>query len=287
MLILKTDVKSLTLAGIFTSIYLVLTLLSVYVFSFFSVLILLVLPVFSAYYSSVFSFKKTFLFNVSVIITCLMLSLNDPFYIFLYVLPTLIIGDFFGLLHKLKIKYYTTIFLQAIAYSIVNIITLFLGDLIYETKIMTMVLFANNHLSLSFLFILSGTEAIFTSWFVIDKLKSLNFKKEKETNFPLYACYAFFILFILAIMSYFISINFFFLIITILLILAIFLLIEFISKCKHYNVYLVIYVLAVSIINFYLCSLKLFSLVFIIILFPFLLYSVVKMVVYIYNINTI
>ena len=89
---------------------------------------------------------------------CFISGISDPGYVILYVLPTLIIGDIYGLLNRLNIKYYTTIFLQTIAYSITNVIAIYLGELLYDTKIIEFI-FGNNkwiyeNLSLVILFIL-------------------------------------------------------------------------------------------------------------------------------------
>ena len=89
-----------------------------------------------------------------------------------------IIGDIYGLLNRLNIKYYTTIFLQTIAYSITNIIAIYLGEILYDTKIIEFI-FGNNkwiyeNLSLTILFILSGAEAVVSSIFIAERLQSIN-----------------------------------------------------------------------------------------------------------------
>ena len=116
------DVKSITLAGILAAVYVVITELSVYsVIPLLSVFSLMIMPIFAAYYASIYDFKKVLLFNVTTMILCFIVGIADPLYSVLYVLPTLIVGDLFGLFNKLKLKYYTTILLQTFSFSITNI----------------------------------------------------------------------------------------------------------------------------------------------------------------------
>lgn len=279
--------KVITLGGLFAAIYVVISILSVYVFPAISVLGLLILPIFSAYFSSLHSFKNTLIFNIAVVITCFIASIGDPFYTLLYVIPTLIVGDLFGLLNKLKTKFYTTIFLQTIAYCITNIFVLFLGEIIYETSIIRFIIsdeFIFQNFSLSILFILSGAEAIFSSMYISEKLQYLNIKKEKEITFPNYGYITYIVLFLLSIFCYFISKNFYFLFTTIMFLISYPILKEFIGKIKYKNVFLIAYILVSASACFllgYVSQPFLSPLIFIL---PLILYCLVKIIFYIYNI---
>ena len=56
------DVKSITLAGILAAVYVVITVLSVYsVIPLLSVFSLMIMPIFAAYYASIYDFKKVLL----------------------------------------------------------------------------------------------------------------------------------------------------------------------------------------------------------------------------------
>ena len=110
------SLNAITLGGIFAAIYTVITIISVYIFPLIGVIGLLILPIFSAYYSSLYNFKETLIFNIATLFTCFIVGIADPFYAILYVLPTLVVGDVFGILNRHKIKYYTTIFLQTLSY---------------------------------------------------------------------------------------------------------------------------------------------------------------------------
>ena len=285
----QTDVKSITLAGILAAVYVVITVLSVYaIVPLLSVFSLMIMPIFSAYYASVYSMKKTIIFNVTTLLLCFIVAISDPMYIVLYVLPTLIVGDLFGVFNKLKLKYYTTIFLQSITFSITNIISLILAEKFYEIQIIETIIsdqWVYENLSFTILFFLSGAEAIFSSMFIFEKLKSFKLVKIKEKHFPDYGYIGLLVLFVLSVISYFLSNNFFFLFISMILILSIPILNDFIKKVKYFNVYLIIYFLITITVNFILCYYELYYVVAYVVLFPIFVYALVKSVVYIYNIN--
>ncbi len=282
------NVKAITLGGIFSAIYLILTLISVYVLPILSIFGLLIFPIFAAYYASVFHFKEVIIFNISTLLLCFFSSIGDPFFTLLYIAPTLVVGDLFGLLNHLKIKYYTTLLLQTIAYSITNILALYLAQWIYEIQIISFFFsdqWVYENFSLTLLFLLSGAESVFSCLFMNDQLRKLHLVKEKEKSYPFYGYISYVVLFALSMTMYFISSNFFFLFISILFIITIPILLEISKKWKHFNWYLLIYILLLASLNFYLCYLELYSLIPLVLLIPFCIYCVVKIVVYIYNIT--
>lgn len=283
------DVKSITLAGILAAVYVVITVLSVYsVIPLLSVFSLMIMPIFAAYYASIYDFKKVLLFNVTTMILCFLVGIADPLYSVLYVLPTLIVGDLFGLFNKLKLKYYTTILLQTFSFSITNIFALLLAEKFYEIQIIEAIIsdkWVYENLSFTILFLLSGAEAIFSSMFVFEKLKSFKIIKVKEKEFPTYGYIALIVLFDLTIISYFISNNLYFLLITIILILSIPILNHFIKTMKLFNLVLLGYFIITITINFILCYFGLYYLVAFVCVFPIFVYALVKTIIYIYNIN--
>ena len=283
------DVKSITLAGILAAVYVVITVLSVYsVIPLLSVFSLMIMPIFAAYYASIYDFKKVLLFNIATMILCFLVGIADPLYSVLYVLPTLIVGDLFGLFNKLKLKYYTTILLQTFSFSITNIFALLLAEKFYEIQIIEAIIsdkWVYENLSFTILFLLSGAEAIFSSMFVFEKLKSFKIIKIKEKEFPTYGYIALIVLFGLTIISYFISNNLYFLLITIILILSIPILNHFIKTMKLFNLVLLGYFIITITINFILCYFGLYYLVAFVCVFPIFVYALVKTIIYIYNIN--
>lgn len=281
--------KSIASAGILTALYAIASFLSVYnIVPFLSIFFLMIMPILAAYYASINSLKATLLFNIATMVVCFLISLTDPIYSILYVLPTLLIGDLFGLLNKLKIKYYTSIFLQSIAFSITNILAIVLAEKYYEISIIKFIIsdeWVYNNLSFSILFILSGVEAIFTSIFVFERLKSINIIKEKERKFPMYGYIAILILTLLTILFYFISNNLYFLCLVMILILAIPIVDYFIKTIKHFSLVMLAYFLITIPLEIYMCSLSLFYLVGIIVISPLSIFCLVKVITYIYNIT--
>ena len=166
----NVDVKAITLAGILAAVYVVVTILSVYsIIPLLSVFSLMIMPIFAAYYASIYSFKKVMLFNITTIILCFLVGIADPIYTLLYVVPTLIVGDLFGVFNKLKLKYYTTILLQTITFSLTNIAALLLAEKVYEIQIIEAIIsdaWVYENLSFTILFLLSVAEAVFSSMFV-------------------------------------------------------------------------------------------------------------------------
>ena len=272
--------KAITTAAILAATYAIISALSVYsIMPILSVFSLMVMPIFAAYFASVFSFKETLLFNIVTIIMCFLVAIIDPLYTILYVVPTLIVGDLFGFFTKLKLKYFTTMFLQTITYSITNFVALYLAEYFYDIQIISVIIadeWVYKNLSLSILFILSGAEAVFSSLFISEQLKKVSIIKIKEKEMPIYGYMAFVGLFLLAILFYFISNNFYFLMVLMMAILIIPILSMFIKKIKHFDFLLLGYVIIMITINFALCYFDLMYLIPLAILLPFMVYCLVK-----------
>lgn len=272
--------KAITTSAILAATYAIISALSVYsIMPILSVFSLMVMPIFAAYFASVFSFKETLLFNIVTIFICFLVAIIDPLYTILYVVPTLIVGDLFGFFTKLKLKYFTTMFLQTITYSITNFIALYLAEYFYDIQIISVIIadeWVYKNLSLSILFILSGAEAVFSSLFISEQLKKVSIIKIKEKEMPTYGYMAFVSLFLLAILFYFISNNFYFLMVLMMAILIIPILSMFIKKIKHFDFLLLGYVIIMITINFALCYFDLMYLIPLAILLPFMVYCLVK-----------
>ena len=285
---MNKKIKAITLAAIFASLYVCITIISVYVFPILSVLSLLIMPIFSAYYSSVYNFKQTLLYNIVVLVLTFLCGIVDPLFPIFYVLPSLLIGDLFGLLNKLKVKYYTTIFLQTIAYSITNIFAIFLAEKIYEVDIVSFIIsdtWILNNFSFTILFILSGAEAVFSSMFISEKLKMLSIEKKVEKEMPIFGYIGNVVLFFLSVLFFFINNNFYFLFICMNIIISIPIIKDLFVKITKKTYLLFITMITLCSLMYLLCYLKYYfmaPLAFTIIL---MIYSLVKIIIYIYNMN--
>lgn len=284
----KNSVNAITLGGLFTAIYAVITIISVYFLQFVSIIGLLFLPIFSAYFTSIYKYKETIAFNFSVMLVCFLVVPVDPFYLVLYVLPPLLVGDLFGVLNKLKIKFYTTIFLQTIMYSLTNIMVLYLAEIFYEMEIIKFLIidpFIYQNFSLTILYILSGAEAIFSSLFINEKLSLLNIKKEKEDKYPIYGYISCVILFLLILIFYNFSYNLYFLFSFMFISISFIIIYNIISKIKHKNLLIILTIIFFFSLSYLLCYLKYYYLIILVFIFPIALYSLVKIFFYIYNIR--
>ena len=281
----KKIINSITLGAMFAAIYGVFAALSIYLFEILSVIGLFIMPIFAAYYASIYSFKETLLFNIAVIIVCFLVGIADPMYCIIYAIPTLIVGDMYGLLSKLNIKFYTTMILQTITYSITNIFALIIAEKFYETSIIRFIIsdeWTYNNLSLSILFVLSGAQAVVSSAFIFEQLAKVKIIKQKENIYPLYGYISIISLFILAIVSYFIDNNIYFLCITMSIVVIIGLVYELLQKPKR-KIFTLLYILFVSTFSLILIYFALFKLIFLVFLLPFSVFSIVKIIYFIYN----
>ena len=283
----KKTINSITLGAMFAALYGIFSALSIYVLQILSVVGLFIMPIFAAYYASIYKFKETLLFNIAVLIVCFLIGIADPLYCLIYVLPTLIVGDVYGILSRLKIKYYTTMILQTITYSITNVFALVLAEKFYDTQIIRFIIsdeWTYQNLSLSILFILSGAEAVVSSAFSYEQLAKVHIYKEKEKQFPIYGYISLIALFILSIIFYFIDNNIYFLLLTISIISSLGLFYE-ITTYKHRKYYLIGYVVIVSSISLLLCYFSLFKLILLVFMSPVFIFSIVKILIFIYNNN--
>lgn len=284
----KQQINSITLGGIFAAIYMILTLLSVYLFSILSVFGLILMPVFAAYYASIYRVKETFLFNLATLIVCLICAVQDPFFVLLYILPTLIIGDLFGLLNHLKIPFYATLFLQSLAYSLTNYLAIILAQMIYQTNIISVIIpsvYIYQNFSLCILFVLSGAEAIVATTFVSEQLARLKIVKEKETAIGLSGMITIGLCFILTFFFSYISNNFCHFFFFIGIILSIPQLFAFIHKIKYKELFLALFAVVMICLCFYLSYLEKYRWILFSWMIPFLILDIANLIIYIYNIN--
>ena len=93
---------------------------------------------------------------------------------------------------------------------------------------------------------------------------------------PLYGYVAFVGLFLLAILFYFVSNNFYFLMVLMMAILCIPILSMLIKKIKHFDFLLLGYVIVMITINFALCYFDLMYVIPLAILLPFMVYCLIK-----------
>lgn len=282
----KKLTKAMTLGGIFAAIYMILTLLSVYVLSVLSVFGLIIMPIFAAYYASIYRLKETIIFNIATIVVCFICSIGDPFFVLLYILPTLFIGDLFGVFNRRKIKYYATLFLQSLAYSLTNYLAILLAQKVYETNIISIIFpsasFYQNW-SLCILFILSGAEAVVSTLFVSEELAKLKIIKEREKEIGIEGIIAIFISFIFMFMCSFFSNNFmnFFFLIGIILSLP--LLKDFMDKIHHKEVFLTLFSILMIGGCFYLSYLEKFKWIIMFLAIPFFILDIANLLKYLYN----
>lgn len=287
--IMKRNIRAISSAGIIAALYLVLTIITVYFNNLASVFCLLIMPIFTAYYSSIYNFKQTLLLNLVIISLTLLTGFIDPLYSLFYVLPSLLIGDLYGFLNKKKIGYYTTIFLQTLAFSITNILSLLLSEIIYEINIVEFIIsddFIINNFSFSILFILSGAEAVLSTMFISDKLNKMNIVKKVENKMPLYGYISIICLFILSILFFFIQANIYYLLITMSFVISIPIFSDIFSKIKGKIPLIFLLIFVLISLSYILCIFKLYGLIPLIITSIFFVYSIVKIAIYIYNINT-
>lgn len=278
-------INSITLGAMFAAIYGIFSAISIYVLQILSVVGLFIMPIFAAYYASIYKFKETLLFNISVLVVCFLVGIADPIYCLIYVLPTLIVGDIYGLLSRLKIKFYTTMILQTITYSITNILALVLAEKLYDTEIIRFIIsdeWTYQNLSLSILFVLSGAEAVVSCAFSYEQLAKIKIYKEKEKQYPMYGYIAIIILTILASITYFINNNVYFLCITIAIVTLLGLVYE-LTKHPRRKLIFILYIIICSITSLTLLYFSFYRLVLLALLIPFAIYSVFIIVQYLIN----
>ena len=286
---MKKNIKAITDAGIIAALYLVITIISVYFYNLTSIGCLIIMPIFIAYYSSVYNFKETLLTNLAIVITTLLIGFVDPLYSLFYVIPSLLIGDLYGFLNKRNVGYYTTIFLQTITFSITNILSVILAEIIYETKIIEFIINDDliiENFSFSILFILSGAEAVLSTMFISEKLKKLNIIKNVEKKMPLYAYIAILSLFLLSVAFFFINHNVYFLLLTMTCIISIPVFADIFNKLKGKPLFSIAIIFSLVSSSYLLCFFKLYQLIPMIFMLVLFVYSIVKIINYIYNINT-
>jgi len=280
------ETRAITLGGIYAAIYAVLTAVSIYAFPFLSVFSLLIMPIFAAYYASVYNYKWTLLFNLTTLLLCFIVGLGDPIYVLLYVLPTLIVGDLFGIFNQLKLKYFTTVFLQTITFSITNFLSIYFSEHFLEIDVIKYIIsdeWLYNNLALVILFTISGAEAIFASMFVFEKLATLKIVKVKEKEIPNYCYFTIVGMYLFSILFYFISKNFYFLFIYMILIISLPIFKKLIDKVKAKEIFVALFMIVICTMCYVLCMFDYYYLVGLALAAPSLICSIVYLIKEMYN----
>lgn len=231
----KRKLNALTLAALFAAIYIIMSAFSL-AFPFFDAIILVIMPIFATYYAAKYHFKEIILFNLSTILLCFLVTISDPFFSVLYILPTLFVGDIFGLLYQKKIPYFTTYFILSISFLLTNLFSFYLTKVIYEIDLLQQ-LFHNasfsKYFSLTFLLALSMIESFVCQTLVSNELKKFNLQIFKENTIPLYYFIVLGILIAVCVASLWLWINLYICLFVFIVSLSIFMWMECFKKIKQ------------------------------------------------------
>ena len=236
-------------------------------------IILVIMPIFATYYAIKFSYKEIILFNICSLLICFLLSISDPFFTLLYIFPTLIIGDVFGITIKFKIKLFSSFIILTLSYFLMNILSLYFTKIIYNIDLLAYLLNNDQNLiqyfSLGLLFIISLVESILCISIVYNELKKLNIQIIMENLNTWYFEFLFIFCFILCLVFKFINFNIHFILFLLCLVILIPSFINFLKIYKHKNLFFIIlgifYIFSLVPINLYLNS----TFIPILLLFPF------------------
>ncbi len=236
----RKKIKSITLAAIFAAIYLIMSALSL-IIPVLDGVILIIMPIFATFYAAKYSFKETFLFNFATLILCFLVTVSDPFFSLLYIFPTLVVGDVFGLLYKKKVPYITSFFILTLIYVLTNLFSFYLTKIIYEIDLLKE-LFNNpgfiNDFSLSFLLIFSMLEAFSCQRIVTNELQKFNLYPIKEQKIPYYSYFINLIIGIFCVISLFFWTNLYLFLFLLFMSLSIFSIYQFFQSSSHRLLYL-------------------------------------------------
>ena len=228
-------INSITLAAIFAAIYLVISALSL-AFPFLDGVLLVIMPIFATYYAAIYKTKEIVLFNVATLCLCFLVTVSDPFFSILYIFPTLLVGDCFGLLIKKKIPAYTSYFILSIIYLLTNLFSFYLTEVFYDINLLNE-LFHNQgfiqDFSLSFLLLFSMLEAFCCQNIIKNELQKFHLFISYETTFPLYYFISVISLSFFTFIFLFIWINLYLACFFLVFALSIFLIKELICIIKH------------------------------------------------------
>lgn len=184
----KEKINSITLAAIFAAIYIIMSAISIFI-PVLDAIILVIMPIFATYYAARYSFKEVLIFNIATILLCFLVTVSDPFFAVLYIFPTLVVGDVFGLLYKTKVHYYTSYFVLSITFLLTNIFSFYLTNVIYEIDLLKEI-FNNEgfskYFSLSFLLVFSMIESFVCQKMVTNELKKFHLEVKVEESIPTY-----------------------------------------------------------------------------------------------------
>ncbi len=241
----QKKIKAMTLAAIFAAIYIIMSALSL-AFPFLDTIILVIMPIFATYYSARYAFKEIVLFNITTLVLCFLVTLSDPFFSILYIVPTLFVGDIFGLLYKKKVPYYTSFFILALTFAFTNLFSFYFTKVIYDIDLLKEIF--NNKgfikdFSLSFLLIFSMLESFICQKLVVQELKKFQLSSPIETKIPIYYFIFNFLLILLSIGCRWIWINLYLCLFVLVCAISSFSIIEFIKKIKYKTIFFLISIL--------------------------------------------
>ena len=265
-------IAAITYGSVFSVIYLLITILAMTI-PMIEGIILVIMPIFATYYAIKFSYKEIILFNICSLLICFLLSISDPFFTLLYIFPTLIIGDVFGITIKFKIKPFSSFIILTLSYFLMNILSLYFTKIIYNIDLLAYLLNNDQNLiqyfSLGLLFIISLVESILCISIVYNELKKLNIQIIMENLNTWYFEFLFIFCFILCLVFKFINFNIHFILFLLCLVILIPSFINFLKIYKHKNLFFIIlgifYIFSLVPINLYLNS----TFIPILLLFPF------------------
>lgn len=261
-------INALTLASIFSAIYVIISILASLI-PILDLFVLIVMPIFAAYYSCRFKAKETILFNISCVLLCFLFSYSDPFYAVIYILPTLIIGDIFGILIKHKVSYYVMLFTMTFVYLMMNVLSIYLTDIIYiDSKIIEFIsLLMSKRTIIITLYLVSLVQAYLSQVILTHELKKFAITVNREKDVPSYNYWFNLVMILMTTCLFFIDKNVYFIFYLLTYSACIASIIKFIAKIKYKAIiigvtalfYIISLIFIGTNLGFYYCTLFLLS----------------------------
>lgn len=281
----KEKINSITLAAIFAAIYIIMSAISIFI-PVLDAIILVIMPIFATYYAARYSFKEVLIFNIATILLCFLVTVSDPFFAVLYIFPTLVVGDVFGLLYKTKVPYYTSYFVLSITFLLTNIFSFYLTNVIYEIDLLKEI-FNNEgfskYFSLSFLLIFSMIESFVCQKMVTNELKKFHLEVKVEESIPTYYYPLCILLGLSCVGFYFVWTNLYLCLFALFLFIASFSIYRLFKNAKQKYLLAIIFLLVIFMGAIPLISFKKYDLVPMIIIGIVILLQIVYLCKIMYN----
>ena len=278
-------INSMTLAAIFAAIYLVISALSL-AFPFLDGIILVIMPIFATYYAAIYKTKEILLFNLATLLLCFLVTISDPFFSILYIFPTLVVGDLFGLLIKKRVPYYTSFFILSIIYLLTNLFSFYLTKVFYDIDLLQE-LFQNEgfiqNFSFTFLLFFSMLEAFCCQKIICNELKKFHLSTFYETSLPTYYFIIVILFLLLTILFLFLWTNLYLLCFFFVLSLSIFSIKEALCMIKHKSIIILIGLVALFLAAIPLLAFQKYLYLPLLILIPNLVFQIVYFCQILYN----